>query len=77
MEVAKYHTQFSHESKVADDLKKKGVKLDVEKKIETFENNTPVELRDEDFRANRVRKKGTLSNIIIFRYIYKRIFSAN
>ena len=35
-----------------------GVKVDVDEKIETFENLTPAELRNEEFRANRERKKG-------------------
>ena len=37
-----------------------GVKVDVDEKIETFENLTPAELRNEEFRANRERKKGFL-----------------
>ena len=36
-----------------------GVRVDVDEKIETFENLTPAELRNEEFRANRERKKGT------------------
>ena len=37
-----------------------GVRVDVDEKIETFENLTPAELRNEEFRANRERKKGFL-----------------
>ncbi|CAG5094834.1 Oidioi.mRNA.OKI2018_I69.XSR.g13902.t2.cds [Oikopleura dioica] len=42
-------------SSVAEELS--GVRVDIDRKIETYENLTPAELRNAEFQASRLRKK--------------------
>ena len=43
-------------SSVCEELS--GVRVDIDRKIETYENLTPAELRNAEFQASRLRKKG-------------------
>lgn len=40
-----------------------GVRVDIDRKIETYENLTPAELRNAEFQASRLRKKGNYSEL--------------